>query len=54
MFAGSGKTKNPKAKKTQVVFKKLKPGTTYNVWVRAQNHAGKGERVNATITLPQE
>ena len=51
---GSGKTKNPKAKKTQVTFKKLKPGVTYNVWVRAQNHAGKGERVNATITLPEE
>ena len=49
---GSGKTKNPKAKKTQVVFKKLKPGVTYNVWVRAQNHAGKGERTHATITLP--
>ena len=48
---GSGKTKNPKAKKTQVTFKKLKPGTTYNVWVRAQNKAGKGERVTATITL---
>ena len=51
---GSGKTKNPKAKKTQVTFKKLKPGVTYSVWVRAQNHAGKGERVQATITLPQE
>ena len=51
---GSGKTKNPKAKKTQVTFKKLKPGTTYNVWVRAQNKAGKGERVTATITLPEE
>ena len=51
---GSGKTKNPKAKKTQVTFKKLKPGSTYNVWVRAQNKAGKGERVHASITLPQE
>ena len=51
---GSGKTKNPKAKKTQVVFKKLKPGVTYNVWVRAQNQSGKGERVHATITLPEE
>ena len=50
---GSGKTKNPKAKKTQVTFKKLKPGVTYNVWVRAQNHAGKGERVHATVTLPE-
>ena len=51
---GSGKTKNPKAKKTQVTFKKLKPGVTYNVWVRAQNQSGKGERVHATITLPEE
>ena len=46
---GIGKTKNPKAKKTQVTFKKLKPGVTYNVWVRAQNQAGKGERVSASI-----
>ena len=51
---GSGKTKNPKAKKTQVTFKKLKPGVTYNVWVRAQNKAGKGERVAASISLPEE
>ena len=51
---GSGKTKNPKAKKTTVTFKNLKPGVTYNVWIRAQNHAGKGERTHATITLPQE
>ena len=49
---GSGKTKNPKAKKTTVTYNNLKPGLTYNVWVRAQNHAGKGERVSATITLP--
>jgi hypothetical protein len=50
---GSGKTKNPKAKKTEVVFGDLKPGVIYHVWVRAQNEAGKGERVSATITLPQ-
>ena len=50
---GSGKTRNPKAKKTQVTFKNLKPGVTYNVWVRAQNKAGKGERVSATIALPK-
>ena len=37
-----------------MVFKKLKPGVTYNVWVRAQNQSGKGERVHATITLPEE
>ena len=49
---GSGKTKNPKAKKTQVTFDNLKPGTTYNVWVRAQNQAGKSVRISGTITLP--
>ena len=26
---------------------------TYEVWVRAENGAGKGERVHASITLPQ-
>ena len=51
---GSGKTKNPKAKKTEVTFKNLKPGTTYNVWVRAQNQHGKGDRLSDTITLPEE
>ena len=50
---GSGKTKRPKAKKTKVTFKNLEPGTTYQVWVRAQNANGKGERVHATITLPE-
>ncbi len=49
---GSGKTKRPKANKTQVTFKNLEPGTTYQVWVRAQNALGKGERTHATITLP--
>ena len=49
---GSGKTKNPKAKKTEVTFKNLKPGITYNVWVRAQNQDGKSDRVSDTITLP--
>ena len=49
---GSGKTKTPKAKKTSVTFEKLEPGQTYKVWARAQNEAGKGERVYATITLP--
>ncbi|WP_419847558.1 fibronectin type III domain-containing protein [Candidatus Poriferisocius sp.] len=51
---GSGKTKDPKAKKTKVTFKNLKPGTTYNVWVRAQNQHGKSDRLSNTITLPQE
>jgi hypothetical protein len=51
---GSGETKNPKAKKTKVAFVNLKPGTTYKVWVRAQNQAGKGDRVSGTITLSEE
>ena len=50
---GKGKTKTPKAKKTQVTFKNLDAGRTYEVWVRAENGAGKGERVHASITLPQ-
>ena len=49
---GSGRTKTPKAKKTSVTFNNLEAGTAYEVWVRAQNEAGKGERVHATITLP--
>ena len=49
---GSGKTKRPKAKKTKVTYNELEAGQTYNVWVRAQNESGKGERVHATITLP--
>ena len=48
---GSGKTKRPKAKKTTVTYSKLEAGTTYNVWVRAQNDAGKGGRVHSTISL---
>ena len=50
---GKGKTKTPRAKKTSVTFKNLESGNTYEVWVRAQNEAGKGERVHATITLPE-
>ena len=49
---GSGKTKRPKAKKTKVTYNKLEAGVTYNVWVRAQSESGRGERVDATITLP--
>ena len=49
--AGSGKTRRPKAKKTQVTYDRLEAGVTYNVWVRAQNDAGKGGRVHSTITL---
>ncbi len=48
---GSGKTRRPKAKKTKVTYNKLEAGVTYNVWVRAQNEAGKGGRVHSTITL---
>ena len=50
---GSGRTKTPKAKKTRVNFESLEAGQTYQVWVRAQNEAGKGERVHTTITLPE-
>ncbi len=50
---GKGRTKTPRAKKTKVTFDNLEAGRTYRVWVRAQNEAGKGERVHATITLPE-
>ena len=49
---GKGRTKTPKAKKTKVTFDNLEAGRTYRVWVRAENEAGKGERVHASITLP--
>ncbi len=52
--SGSGKTKTPKAKRTSVTFDNLEPGVTYKVWVRAKNEAGKGERVHAQITLPED
>jgi len=50
---GKGRTKTPKAKKTKVSFENLEEGQTYKVWVRAENKAGKGERVHASITLPE-
>ena len=50
---GSGKTKTPRARNTSVTFPNLEAGQTYKVWVRAQNEAGKGERVRASITLPE-
>ena len=50
---GSGRTKTPRAKKTKVSFDNLEAGQTYEVWVRAQNEAGKGERVHASVTLPE-
>ena len=52
--SGSGKTKTPKAKRTSVTFDNLEPGVTYKVWVRAKNEAGRGERVHAEITLPED
>ena len=45
----SGKTKNPKAKKTRVVFDNLESGAAYKVWVRAQSKASKGDRVSALV-----
>ena len=49
---GKGKTKRPNAHRTRSTFRGLEPGKTYQVWVRAQNDAGKGERTHASITLP--
>ena len=50
---GSGETKHPKTKKRETTFRDLEAGQTYKVWVRGENAVGKGERVNATITLPE-
>ena len=50
---GSGTTKTPEADKTAVTFRDLEDGATYKVWARAQNEAGKGERVHASVTLPE-
>ncbi len=50
---GSGKTKTPNAGKTTATFRNLKDGATYKVWARAQNEAGKGQRVHADVTLPE-
>ncbi len=44
---GDGKTHRPRAGKTTTTFRNLEPGASYRVWVRAQNEAGKGERVHA-------
>ena len=51
--AGSGTTKHPKTQKRETVFRDLEVGQTYKVWVRAENAIGKGERVHASITLPE-
>lgn len=50
---GSGKTKTPKATESpaMVTFEGLTSGE-YKVWVRAKNKGGKGERVEATFTIP--
>lgn len=48
---GEGKTKRPKAHRQTITFRNLTPGTAYNVWVRAKNQSGKGERVHATIKV---
>ena len=49
-----GKIKRPKAKKTEVTFKGLEPGKTYQISVRAKNSHGKGPRTyTTTITLPR-
>ena len=52
MDTGKGKDRKVAAGKTTTTFRNLKAGATYRVWVRAQNEAGKGERVHARTTLP--
>ncbi len=49
-----GKVKKPRAKKTSVTFRKLEPGATYEVRVRAENADGKGDRSTASVTLPSD
>lgn len=44
-----GKTKNVR-NATSVTFTKMKPGTTYNVWVRAINIWHKGPRLTGSVT----
>lgn len=48
---GKGKTHRPPAGKLTTTFRNLQPGATYRVWVRAQNDAGKGERVYTSFSL---
>lgn len=47
-----GKTKRLKASKLSTTFRNLEAGKTYNISVRAQNEAGKGERTWVSLTLP--
>ena len=49
--AGSGKTRYPKPDELSVTFPNLETGLEYRLWVRAENAAGKGERVHANIEL---
>ena len=51
---GSGKTKYPNTKKLETTFRNLEAGKTYKVWIRGENAVGKGERIHATITLPEQ
>ena len=49
-----GKVRRPLGRHTRTSFYNLEPGETYTVWVRGVNKWGnKGERVHATITLPE-
>ncbi len=50
----NGKHRTVDAPKTTTTFRNLKPGTTCNIWVRAQNETGKGPRTHNTTTLPQQ
>ena len=47
-----GWTKTIKARRNQITFDKLETGTTYRLFIRAQNKAGKGPRTHTRITLP--
>ncbi len=51
--SGTGRTKTLRAKQSPVMvtFEGLTSGE-YKVWVRAKNKGGKGERVEATFTVP--
>ena len=52
--SGTGKTKTPRAKESPAMatFSELASGE-YKVWVRAKNKGGKGERFEATFTMPE-
>lgn len=51
MDGSKGSTKRVSANKLSVKFKNVKPGITYRFSVRAENEAGKGERVYKHITI---